>query len=58
MLNLCTIVISKLMPISANPWIAAVQQDQFYSLLLPCLLPVALLFVYLNWLGMKLYRHN
>lgn len=46
------------MPVSDTEWIRVLQQDEYYSLLLPLLLPVALAFVYLNWLGMKLYRHN
>ena len=58
LVNVFTLVIAKMLPLSSVGWIAAVQQDEFYCLLLPCLMPVALLFVYLNWLGMKLYRHN
>ena len=58
LVNLFTIVVSKLMPISDQPWIAAVQLDTYYCLLLPLLFPIALVAIYLNWLGLKLFRHN
>ena len=58
LVNLCTIVLAKLLPLSDRPWIAAVQRDDYYCLLLPLLLPVALVGIYANWLGMKLFRHN
>ena len=58
LLHVVTLGVSKWLPMSDVEWIRVLQQDEYYSLLLPLLLPVALAFVYLNWLGMKLYRHN
>jgi hypothetical protein len=58
LLHVVTLGVIKWMPVSDTEWIRVLQQDEYYSLLLPLLLPVGLAFVYLNWLGMKLYRHN
>jgi len=38
--------------------LAALQADDYYVFLVPMLLPVGIVFVYVNWLGLKLYRHN
>jgi len=38
--------------------LGALQQDSFYRYLLPLTLPVVLLTVYINWVGLKMFRHN
>lgn len=35
-----------------------VAEDRHYCLLVPGLLPVGFLFVLLNWLGLKYFKHN
>lgn len=32
--------------------------DNYYRFLVPATLPVTLVFVYLSWMGLKLFRHN
>ncbi len=36
----------------------AIAEDRYYCLLIPLSIPVTLLAVYLNWVGLKLFRHN
>jgi hypothetical protein len=36
----------------------AIARDQYYSFLVPLILPVLLVAVYLNWFGLKLFRHS
>jgi len=59
-LLLCAISVGvlKLLPLSDAWLLRALQEDDYYCLLVPLLLPVAILFVYINWIGYKLYRHN
>ncbi|GLU19304.1 hypothetical protein SLE2022_355630 [Rubroshorea leprosula] len=45
-------VVSKLLPPSDNPVIAAVQNDSHYYLLVPLTLPVLVVPVYFHWLSM------
>ena len=51
-------VFSKLLPLSGVWWLDAVARDRFYVLLLPLCLPVAVFFVFCNWLGLKYFRAN
>ncbi|GLT82148.1 hypothetical protein SLE2022_005580 [Rubroshorea leprosula] len=50
-------VVSKLLPPSNNPVIAAVQKDRYYYLLVPLTLPVLVVAIYFHWLSMKLFKH-
>lgn len=52
------LVVSKWMPITGNPILDWVKRDNYYSLLGVVLLPVTVIFVYLNWLSLKFFRHN
>jgi len=36
----------------------AIEQDRYYCLLLVYSIPMLLLFVYVNWVGLKLFQHN
>jgi len=56
--NMGTIFVCKMLPPSSVWWVSAVQRDEFYCLLVPLLLPVGVTLAWINWLGMKLYRHN
>jgi len=51
-------VLSKVFPSSASPLLAAVAADQHYCLVAIALLPVAVFMGFLNWLGLKYFRHN
>ncbi|VFQ67412.1 unnamed protein product [Cuscuta campestris] len=49
--------LSKLLPASGNPIIAAIQNDRYYCFLVPLTLPVLVVAVYFHWLSMKLFKH-
>jgi hypothetical protein len=46
------------MPIVGHPILDALRTDDYYSLLIPLLIPVVLVSAYLNWLGLKFFRQN
>jgi hypothetical protein len=46
------------MPETGQPVLDWMRRDRYYTFLAPLLLPVAILAVYLNWVGLKLFRHN
>ena len=50
--------VAPLLPPLAHPWLAAVQQDRYYQLLIPLTVPVTIAAVALNWFSMKLFKHN
>ena len=54
------IVGTKLLPDGPTgvPVLDFLRGDWYYSLLVPLTIPVALVAIYLNWLGMKLFRHS
>lgn len=53
------VVVSKLVvPETGHYLLDWVRDDNYYCLLVPCTWVVTLLAVYLNWLGMKYFRHN
>ncbi|XVF04761.1 hypothetical protein REPUB_Repub05bG0113000 [Reevesia pubescens] len=54
---LFTALISKLLPPSNYPLIAAIQNDRYYCYLVPLTLPVLVVAVYFHWLSMKLFKH-
>nr|GMC89939.1 Phosphatidylinositol N-acetylglucosaminyltransferase subunit Y [Ipomoea batatas]GME21412.1 Phosphatidylinositol N-acetylglucosaminyltransferase subunit Y [Ipomoea batatas] len=49
--------LSKFLPASGNPIIAAIQNDRYYCLLVPLTLPVLVVAAYFHWLSMKLFKH-
>lgn len=50
--------VAPLLPPSTRPWLAALQADRYYRLLVPVTLPVTIAFVALNWFSLKLFKHN
>ncbi|KAJ0243380.1 hypothetical protein HA466_0194390 [Hirschfeldia incana] len=50
-------LVSKLLPLSENPIIQAIQNDWYYCFLAPLTLPALLVSVYFHWLTMKLFKH-
>jgi len=52
------VLVSKVMPETGQPVLDWMRRDRYYTFLAPLLLPVAILAVYLNWVGLKLFRHN
>lgn len=53
-----TAQVAPLLPPSPRPWLAAVQGDRHYCLLVPLSVPVTLAAVGLNWFCLKLFKHN
>ena len=51
-------VVSKFMPYTGNVVLDFFKDDYFYCLLFPALLPSTYIFMYLNWLSMKYFRHS
>jgi hypothetical protein len=52
-------VASKLVPREEkNEALQFIQQDTYYCVLLPLLIPTTFMAVYCNWLSMKFFRHN
>lgn len=52
------IFISKWMPDTGHSLLDAIKRDNYYCLLVPLTLPVSIIMVFVNWLGMKFFRHN
>jgi hypothetical protein len=52
------LVVSKFMPLTGNPILDWIKEDYYYSSLLMVMIPVTVIFVYLNWLSLKFFRHN
>ncbi len=50
--------VAPLLPPSPRPWLAALQADRYYHLLLPLTVPVTIAAITLNWFSMKLFKHN
>jgi phosphatidylinositol N-acetylglucosaminyltransferase subunit Y len=59
-ITIFAIVGTKLLPSGPTgvPVLDYLRNDWYYSLLVPLTIPVALVAIYLNWLGMKLFRHS
>lgn len=55
---LYSVVVSKLLPDTGHYVLDWVKHDTYYGLLLPCTAVITVLTVYLNWMGMKFFRHN
>jgi len=41
-----------------HPLLRSIQEDRYYCLLVPMTLPVTIIAVTLNWISMKLFKHN
>lgn len=52
------IAFSKLVPATGFAVFDFFRYDYYYCALVPLLLPVAFVTVYLNWVGMKFFRHT
>ncbi|ORZ23799.1 phosphatidylinositol N-acetylglucosaminyltransferase subunit Y-domain-containing protein [Lobosporangium transversale] len=56
--SMYALVASNYMPMTGNKTLDWIKQDSHYCMLLPVTIPVTVLAVLFNWLGMKLFRHN
>ncbi|XXQ30596.1 Dolichol phosphate-mannose biosynthesis regulatory protein [Plasmodiophora brassicae] len=52
------VVVSKFMPVMNHSALDWLRDDHYYSLLVPLCAPVLASTVYVNWLGLKLFRHS
>ncbi|CAN1189407.1 hypothetical protein LINPERPRIM_LOCUS12895 [Linum perenne] len=50
-------IVSKLLPLSSNRVVSAVQNDRYYCFLVPLTLPILFVAVYFHWLSTKLFKH-
>lgn len=57
-LGLYTLVISKVLPYTGITLLDWIKEDFYYSALSFVMVPVTIIFIYFNWLGMKFFRHN
>jgi len=57
-LGMYWLILSKWMPETSWPWLDWIKHDDYYGLLMPSLLIATWLAFYLNWLGLKFFRHN
>ncbi|KAI7836653.1 hypothetical protein COHA_009537 [Chlorella ohadii] len=57
-LGVFAFVVAPLLPPLSHPWLAAVQEDRYYRLLVPLTVPVTIAAITLNWFSMKLFKHN
>lgn len=56
---LYTAFVSKWMPSVGNIAMDWISQDEYYSYLWVIIVfPVSVVFVYMNWLSLKVFRHN
>ncbi|KAG0257950.1 hypothetical protein DFQ27_004887 [Actinomortierella ambigua] len=56
--SMYALVVSTYMPETKNQILDWIKHDSHYCMLVPVTLPVTILVVLFNWLGMKLFRHN
>ncbi|KAF8927693.1 hypothetical protein BGZ58_010217 [Dissophora ornata] len=56
--SMYALVASNYMPMTGNKTLDWIKQDSHYCMLVPVTIPVTVLAVLFNWLGMKLFRHN
>jgi hypothetical protein len=52
------LVVSKLLPPTGHPILDWIRSDMYYCVLLPLSIPAGVVFVYLNWMSLKFFRHN
>ncbi|KAG9325648.1 hypothetical protein KVV02_001132 [Mortierella alpina] len=57
-LSMYALVASNYVPKTENKTLDWIKQDSHYCMLVPVTIPVTVLAVLFNWLGMKLFRHN
>mmetsp|Transcript_36170 Transcript_36170/g.102258 ORF Transcript_36170/g.102258 Transcript_36170/m.102258 type:complete len:123 (+) Transcript_36170:372-740(+) len=57
-LGLFSILVSKVLPEFDNPTLKAIQADRYYCLLIPLTIPATIIAVTINWMSMKLFKHN
>ncbi|KAG0090098.1 hypothetical protein BGZ92_003689 [Podila epicladia] len=57
-ISMYALVASNYMPMTGNKTLDWIKQDSHYCMLVPVTIPVTVLAVGFNWLGMKLFRHN
>jgi H+/Cl- antiporter ClcA len=51
-------IISKLLPDTNYKILIWIKYDHYYCWLIPTTIPVTYLFIYLNWMSLKFFRHN
>lgn len=56
--SMYALVISKILPDTGVFWLDNIKYDYYYCLLIPLTLPASVVFVFINWLGLKIFRHN
>ncbi len=56
--GLYALFLSKLLPTTSNPILAAIAKDRHYCLAIIGMLPVTFVFVLANWFALKYFRHN
>lgn len=56
-LSIYALVVSKLLPDTGNPILDAIKYDWYYCMLVPSLVPTTTIFIYVNWVSMKFFRH-
>ena len=52
------LVVSKLLPPTGNVFLDFLRLDNYYSTLIPLLVPMYFIFAMLNWLGYKIYSEK
>ena len=57
-ISIYAIIISKKLSYTGNIYLDAIKDDEYYCYLLPLLIPITIIAVYLNWLGLKFFKHN
>lgn len=58
LLCVAAILVLPMLPPVSNTYARAVQVDRYYQLLVPLTVPVTILAVFINWMSMKLFKHN
>lgn len=56
--SIYALVVSKFVPESGNELLDFIKRDEYYGVLVPLTVPVTLIAVIFNWMGMKFFRHN
>jgi len=57
-LSMYTLVVSKFLPETGNELLDFFKYDYYYCMLVPVTFLATWLFVYLNWMSLKFFRHN
>jgi hypothetical protein len=51
-------IVSKWMPYTGNALLDAIKEDSYYTPLIPVVGIVTWMFVYINWMSLKFFRHK